>query len=60
MTEELNNNLVEERKLLVFMENIRVKLGDSIYLPINTFSKDKVEYTPYEDEDGAPFSIPEK
>ena len=48
-TEELNNNLAEERKRLVFMENIRVKLGDSMSLPIKTFSKDEVEYTPYED-----------
>ena len=28
-------------------------------LPVNPFNEDKVEYTPYEDEDGAPHSIPE-
>ena len=28
-------------------------------LPVKPFSKDEVEYTPYEDEDGAPCSIPE-
>ena len=58
-TKELNKNLVEERKRLVFMDNIRVNLGDSMSLPINPFSEDYVEYTPYEDEDGAPRSIPE-
>ena len=58
-TEDLKNNLVEERKHLTFMENIRVNLGDSMSLPIKPFSEDEVEYTPYEDEDGAPHSIPE-
>ena len=57
-TKELNNNVVEERKRLVFMENICVKLGDSMSLPVKTFSEDKVEYTPYEDEDGTIRSIP--
>ena len=57
--EDLNNNLVEERKHLAFMENIWVKLGGSISLPLKPFSEDEVEYTPYEDEDGAPHSIPE-
>ena len=41
------------------MENICVKLGDSMSFPIKPFSKDEVEYTPYEYEDGAPRSIPE-
>ena len=41
------------------MENIRVKLDDSMSLPIKPFSKDEVEYTPYEYEDGAPQIIPE-
>ena len=36
-----------------------MKLGDSMSLPKNPFSQDEVEYTPYEDEDGAPCSIPE-
>ena len=51
-TEDLNKNLVEERKGLAFMENICVNLGDSMSLPIKMFSDDEVEYTPYEDEDG--------
>ena len=50
-TEELNKNLVEERKRLAFMENICVNLGYSVYLPIKPFSEDEVEYTQYEDED---------
>ena len=41
------------------MENICVKLGDSKSLPIKPFSEDEVEYTPSEDEDGAPRIIPE-
>ena len=43
----------------MFIENICVNLGDSMSLPVKPFSKDEVEYTPYEDEDGAPCSIPE-
>ena len=40
------------------MENIGVKLGESMSFPIKPFSKDKFEYTPYEDEDGAHRNIP--
>ena len=29
-------------------------------IPVKPFIKDKDEYTPYEDEDGTPRSIPEK
>ena len=47
-TEEVNTNLVEERKHLAFMENIRINTGQSMSLPIKTFSEDEVEYNPYE------------
>ena len=37
-----------------------MNLGESMSLPVKPLIKDKDEYTPYEDEDGAPRSIPEK